>query len=303
MYLYYSTYDILLEFERDVHFLTFPSFIFHSVIGKELRRISCLFKDKECSLCPIKNTCPYSVFFVTPISKDNILLKGRDKAPHPYIIYVNKIIYDNTVKLQLRLTIFGKYREQFPYIYYSIMNAGKRGIFKERVKYSVISVKSGNIEILKEDGNLNVDIEPEIWELNNNESYTDNKKLRISFLSPLRIKSHGSFVSDITFDDIVTSSKRRIELLTGLYGENGYDTINDLNYKILSFDKDITWIDYKYYSARQKERLKLGGLIGNITLEGSFDKKTLSILKAGEIFHIGKNPSFGLGRIKVEQID
>ena len=43
-YLKYSRIELKLKLEEEVTFSTYPTFIFHSIIGKELRRLTCLFK-------------------------------------------------------------------------------------------------------------------------------------------------------------------------------------------------------------------------------------------------------------------
>jgi hypothetical protein len=48
--------------------------------------------------------------------------------------------------------------------------------------------------------------------------------------------------------------------------------------------------------------MKLGGIIGNIEIGGKFSEEDLSILKFDEIFHLGKNTGFGLGKISFERI-
>ena len=62
--------------------------------------------------------------------------------------------------------------------------------------------------------------------------------------------------------------------------------------------KDFVWQDIDYYSARQKERLRLGGVVGHLIVEGLFNSQELSLLDFGQIFHAGKNVSFGLGQIE-----
>ncbi|GAB5046633.1 hypothetical protein TdN_10250 [Thermodesulfovibrio sp. TK110] len=63
-------------------------------------------------------------------------------------------------------------------------------------------------------------------------------------------------------------------------------------------DSKLRWFDWERYSYRQNRRMILGGLIGTITFEGNIGP-FLSILKAGEIFHCGKNTSFGLGKYRI----
>jgi hypothetical protein len=57
--------------------------------------------------------------------------------------------------------------------------------------------------------------------------------------------------------------------------------------------------DWERYSSRQKTRMKMGGLMGEITYGGpvaAFEP----FLRAGEILHVGKGTSFGLGKYEIE---
>ena len=61
----------------------------------------------------------------------------------------------------------------------------------------------------------------------------------------------------------------------------------------------LHWHDLPRYSSRQKTRMKLGGFMGKIFFSGSLLPFEEALLSAAELFHLGKNTSFGLGRIEV----
>lgn len=62
-------------------------------------------------------------------------------------------------------------------------------------------------------------------------------------------------------------------------------------------ENNLRWYDWERYSNR-KGRMKLGGLIGNITYEGNLGK-FLPLLKIGEYIHVGKAVVFGLGKYRI----
>ncbi len=59
------------------------------------------------------------------------------------------------------------------------------------------------------------------------------------------------------------------------------------------------WHDWQRYSARQEQKINIGGFVGGITFEGNLTP-FLPLLKAGETMHVGKGATFGLGRYKME---
>lgn len=63
----------------------------------------------------------------------------------------------------------------------------------------------------------------------------------------------------------------------------------------LTHFKDLT-----RYSGRQKGRLKIGGVLGEIGIEG-IDAESYRLLKFGELIGVGKQTVFGLGKIRVAE--
>jgi len=57
----------------------------------------------------------------------------------------------------------------------------------------------------------------------------------------------------------------------------------------------LRWRDWQRYSTRQETRMKLGGLVGQITYGGEL-APFMPFLRAGELTHAGKGTSFGLGK-------
>jgi len=63
----------------------------------------------------------------------------------------------------------------------------------------------------------------------------------------------------------------------------------------------LRWYDWERYSSRQETRMRLGGLVGEVEFEGEL-AEFLPYLFLGELIHLGKGTSFGLGRYGVEVI-
>lgn len=62
-------------------------------------------------------------------------------------------------------------------------------------------------------------------------------------------------------------------------------------------ERNLKWIDYSHYSARQKIAMELGGLIGTLKLVGNISDFELALLDFAKIANAGKNTNFGLGQI------
>ena len=150
----YQNVDFLLTFNEPISFFSFPTFVFHSILGKELRRLCCLFPKRVCRECSLRMTCAYSWMFETPLDKDNTALPGRNKGTHPYVMFFKPGEVRNTKYGVLSVTLIGKASEYLPYIYFSLKKAGTIGVFKKRTKFSIDDVKTENTSILTDPGNI-----------------------------------------------------------------------------------------------------------------------------------------------------
>jgi CRISPR/Cas system endoribonuclease Cas6 (RAMP superfamily) len=63
-------------------------------------------------------------------------------------------------------------------------------------------------------------------------------------------------------------------------------------------ETQFRWYDWKRYSSRQETKIGMGGFVGEITFVGNL-ALFLPLIRAGEILHVGKGTSFGLGRYEM----
>ncbi len=125
--------------------------------------------------------------------------------------------------------------------------------------------------------------------------------ITLDFLTPTRIThdGHRTLAQEIDFQTLIRQLLRRISLLS--YFHCGIDT-SDWNFKgiietakeIKTTESNLRWYDWERYSGRQDRRIKMGGLTGHIRFEGDTEPFA-SLLKTGEVLHIGKNTGFGMG--------
>lgn len=315
----YNKYSFHLVFEKMVAFRSLPSFIFRNNIGFQLRKITCVLKNYECSDCILKVSCIYSSVFETPIEKNNGVLNGRNKAPHPYVVYADAASSTAVDKLMLDIILIGMGVKYFPYMLLTMINIGKSGILKERLRFEVGDITCRGLSIMDKSNYSCKNVKPEVWDINANDGYNlinsgdGLKTVKINFLTPVRIQHKGKYLSRITYKDLIYAAVRRIGILNDFFGGKAVKDENsasgdyrfdgdfiDLAMEGKEFNANLKWVDYSRYSARQKQSMKMGGLVGTATVKGRFSERELSLLKAAELFGIGKNVSFGLGKIGLE---
>ena len=135
------------------------------------------------------------------------------------------------------------------------------------------------------------------------ESYTKHIDIQdfhqnviLHFHTPLRMKQNNTFIKseNLTLRDIVNSIyQRQMRILGREYEKFPYQISGEI------VERDLYFKELTRLSNRQKTTMNLGGIMGQITLQG-LNKETYKILKIGEILGVGKQCVFGLGKITLE---
>ncbi len=299
MQINYRRIKLTLFFEKKFTVNIPFAYVFRSVLGNELHYLSCVLKQQTCGSCPLRFKCAYSVLFENPVDKDNIVISGRDKAPSPYIIQAE--YYHNTEidKVDITVIFTGAGVEYISYFLLAVKRAGEKGMFKERVKYEMGYVSCINNEYSLEFDFTSLPLETYTF---NEGNEVFHKKFYIKFITPFRYKKSGRYESNININDILLSAKRRLDMLSAFYGDKSITPKLDFIEDSSTIDSSLSWVDSSRYSRRQETNMKIGGIIGSMTVEADFSEQHLSLLEAAALFNIGKNVSFGLGHIDYEEI-
>ncbi len=303
MKLSYQRYLLSLKLDFPLKPPPLPTFILRSIIGKELRKLACIAGPyQECLSCSFRDTCAYSKLFETPIPTDNSILKGRNYAPHPFVIFSPQIDRKRIDRFEMELILFGEANKYLPYFFYAIQKSGESGIFREKMPYRVEDISCDKTSLIKDaDRIITPDIKKE-WILNEDRVETQKLRLLIRFETPLRYKEDGKYRSQINYNMLLKAAYRRMQLLCGLYGTTKNNLIDISNVVPKEETSQLYWKDYSRFSGRQKTVMMLGGIMGYMEVAGLFSPLELSLLRAAQIFHIGKNSAFGLGRISIKSL-
>lgn len=285
------TYHI--EYERAVFWRYPPETIFRSVLGMHLRRICCVLKDQQsCAACPLHGTCVYAWFFESYIEKTVPGLEGRDRAPHPFVLD-----YDQTDSLHATVTVtfLGRSRNFIPYISMALEKAGSQGVSRDRTRYTITAITN--------QGKPYTFVFSQIEQDSSQWSCTapvQEADVLVTFQTPCRIKEAGKYLTTINARQLLNSCARRISTLETLYGD-AEQRINVPEQIPEAEPFAQHWKDRMYYSVRQQSALKLGGVEGSLLFKAPIPQDVMALLIGGALFHVGKNVSFGLGRIQLEE--
>ena len=297
-YVQYIPLTISLRFEECVDSDIPPLFIIRSILGSNLHDICCIAHRKTCHQCEHKAACIYSHVFDTYLDKENTIVKGRERAPHPFTIFVedwNKPAHDS---LTFTIMLLGNAIEYSPYIVGAFQRGQTRGYGNRRVRYSVSSVTSSGRNLLFDDNSLSFQQSVLSWKpFESVEDRMYSGTVLIKFESPLRFKERGVYTDTFSNHSLFTCFQRRMETLCLLYGIVQERTSISTKFEISK--QNTNWVDYPHYSARQRTRMFLGGVIGELELVGEFSAYDLDLFSFCELFQAGKNTSFGFGKLSV----
>ncbi|MGC8976042.1 MAG: CRISPR system precrRNA processing endoribonuclease RAMP protein Cas6 [Candidatus Ratteibacteria bacterium] len=288
--------EFLLKPINQITLSSFKGSTIRGGFGYSFKKSICTQKIKECERCLIFENCLYIKLFEPKIFD----IGKRKEIPRPFVIEYpsdKKTIYKENEKLKFNLILFGNSINFFPYFFISFLNLGNEGIGKEREKF-IIDEISQIYPVVKKIFKFTSE-KIEIPEIKKVEYKKGNLgKIKLKFITPAKIKHYGKLISIPEFHMLIKAILRRTYLILKYWcdfdGKIDFNEIIERSKEIKISKCDLRWYDYERYSTRQKERLKHGGIIGEIEYKGEIGD-FLPLLEVGSHIHIGKNTSFGLG--------
>lgn len=283
--------------------------------GQALKEVACALKRQECGSCLLRNRCVYSYVFETPPAEDAGMMRLYPAAPHPFVIEPpesESAVVPAGENLEFGLILVGRAREYLPYFIYAFMRLGERGLGRGRGKFALEGIlasgANGPIPIYREENKSLVSSSPyPTWDAvrERAEELSGSETLTFHFRTPTRVKYEEHLVAEPEFHHLVRSLLRRLSGLSYFHcGERlelDFKGLVERAGKIERLSSDLRWYDWERYSGRQKQRMTLGGFLGQVTYAGDF-RGFLPLLAWGEVLHVGKAASFGLGRYEMRSV-
>lgn len=301
---------------KAVDALRLPSYkgsTFRGGFGNAFKRVVCVVKNKPCSMCNLRQRCIYSYVFETPPPEETDCLRKYTNIPHPFIIEPpedGRCDFEPGDTLTFNLILIGRAVEYLPYFIYTFEELGRIGIGKGRGRYELQDVRCEGQEIYNSiDRQLRSELEfgvmsiEEALKTKNSILNSHNfSTITLSFLTPARIVVNGDLVVDLEFHHLIRNLLRRISNLSyfhcGKKLDIDFKRLIEKAEKVAAVYRDLRWHDWERYSARQDTKMKFGGFIGVIGFSGALEP-FIPFLTLGEVIHIGKGTSFGLGRYRL----
>lgn len=124
----------------------------------------------------------------------------------------------------------------------------------------------------------------------------------VKLCTPLRIRRGGQLLEHISFHTLIRNITNRMVRITERYGGR-IDTDEIERIQSLAEEIEITreklWVNHlERYSNRRKEKMDFSGLLGEIEYRGDMTP-FVPWLFAAQTLHIGRNTTFGMGKIQI----
>ncbi len=297
----------------DLHLPAYKGSTLRGGFGHALKQVTCALKRQECSQCLLRDRCVYLYLFETPPPADTQMMRLYPAAPHPFVIEPplnDARVVPQGETLEFGLVLVGRALDHLAYFVYAFIALGEKGLGRDRGKFALEQIiaesADGPVTIYQGARRLlsHTPAFPtrEVMQGRCDE-LAEIDGLSLNFLTPTRIRSDERLVEQPEFHHLIRALLRRISMLSYFHCKKKLDLnfrgILEAAQAIKRVSSELRWFDWDRYSNRQRQRMSLGGFIGSVSYSGNFGE-LLPFMVWGEVLHVGKAASFGLGRFRMQ---
>lgn len=243
-----------------------------------------LYKNGEESDTDKKQVIAKPYMIIPPESKWPQTIIGREeKLNFEFLLFGNATQYATSLILALEnIQKIGLGAYRYPFCLYEIVNSyTQRIIWRKDIRYKTPRISTTAIpcfELKQVTGVI------------------------VKICTPLRIRHGGQMVRNITFEVLIRNITNRIRMLTERYGgwidQTEVERLQILAAQVRTVREKLRIEKLERYSNRAKRKMDFSGLMGELEYEGNLTS-FVPWLYAAQRLNIGRNTTFGMGKIKV----
>lgn len=307
--LVWADFDLVLRAQERGELPGFLGSALRGSFGHAFKETVCMVTHRECAQCLLKARCPYTYVFETPRPSQAELMTRYETVPHPFVLLPaspgNGYRLQPGQTLEVGFRLFGPALELLPYFLLAWEDMAQRGLGVSRLPFVLQEVRhapSGEV-VFTPGGNL-THAPAELASPWPDSPLPAHGNVRLRIETPLRMMRDGKPLQQhLPFETLITSLLRRLSMVLYFH----HDARLELDFKALSQfaaavparHTRLVWQDLPRWSNRQKQKMNLGGLAGEVVY-GPEALPFVPLLRMGEILLAGKNTSFGLGRYRLD---
>ncbi|MBK1645237.1 hypothetical protein CKO25_11405 [Thiocapsa imhoffii] len=291
-----------------IRFPDYAGSAWRGLLGHGLRKTACVTRQPTCAGCLLIQHCVYSTLFESP---DAAGTPGG--SPHPFVLEIDprapRVLEPGTA-FRLDLQVLGAAIQQVPYLIHSFGVAGTRGFGRTGGRFILTAVER---EVTLGSENWRTVYDATLGRYDPLENAAPvvppaPRQVRLQLRTPWRLKRAGQRIGarELSAFDIAHALYRRLRTLAAAHG--GEPTHFD--HRRLPSDPEalrltidwLRWHDWTRYSSRQDALMQLGGLIGEVILDGPALADLWPALWFGQWTHVGQGTAFGLGGYRLASL-
>jgi hypothetical protein len=307
-------YRFELQALDDLHMPAYQGSTFRGGFGHSLKQLVCFKADwRACTPCARHNDCPYGYIFETTAPLEGPAMHHLHEIPSPFVIEApseQQRVYQAGELLGFDLVLVGQADTYLPYLIMAFQDLGRAGVGQPRGRYALRRVLAHHpwrgAEELKYDGAdmlLGGNGVGVGWnDVAARAASLPADTLTLRFHTPTRVKYQQTYVVQPAFHVLMRALLRRISSLALFHcGEALAGDIHALlaaAETIETGQSTLHWVDWERFSGRQRQRMTLGGFVGEIRFHGNL-APFRELLTLGTLVHVGKAAVFGHGRYDI----
>lgn len=303
-----ARYRFTAVFERDLELPAFAGPRLRSVFGLALRQGACMTGASQCEPCPLYRSCAYPAIFATP-PRETQFDQRFSQMPNPYVMEPQPLgmgrLHAGEALTWHQVLIGADTLRQLPLIVHAWERSLRAGWERLRVPGQLVRVAlvdgAGQVEsVFEADTRHLLPHQPLLtWPEGIAAARADAAHL--DFDTPLRLQHEGRPLrpGELSPRKLMADLLRRCNLMLDLHlgiRPAPFDAHALVAHAAtLQDDRSaLRWREDTRYSARQRQEVPLGGVLGRWTLRGDL-QPLLPWLWLGQWLHLGKNATHGLG--------
>lgn len=303
----FGHYRLRFRAHEPVRLPTFPGSAWRGTFGHALKRLTCVTREPDCAACLLYRSCVYPYLFETPPDPAIGKLTRYPAAPHPFVLRPGSDRRTSLTpgeSLRLDVILFGRSNQLLPYVIHALDRAGQRGVGAGKGQLQLFKVTQQEA-----DGEERMLLTPgqplQTWSAAERPPPPCPERVTLRLLTPLRLKREEHYVTPATFrfEALFANLLRRTSLLTAFHTDTPLETdfagLTQTARTVEPIDVKLHWKEWTRYSSRQETAMQMGGLLGEITLNGADLEPFWPYLWLGQWTHAGKGTSMGLGGYRI----
>jgi len=295
-----ARYRLVFKVQTPLNLPDYAGSMLRGVFGQALRQLACMTRRRACGPCPLLTVCPYPLVFETPAPAEH-QLQSFSAVPNAYVIEPppwGRRQYLPGEDLVFEMVLFGQALDKLPLVILAWQRALARGL-------------GGGTAGLTEMVLLTPQDEAVIYDASTDRVRPHETRLRLpplqggtdfvlNFITPLRLQENGRILPPerVTSRVLLMALLRRLSLIlefhAGIKPDYDFPRLSRLA-DVVGAVNNLTWRYWERWSNRQKKKMNMNGLAGEIRLSG-VPVEFYDLLRLGQWVHVGKNATFGLGR-------